>query len=96
MDMGLNALALGEARESHLGVSVQRLKYLAIVVVSAAIGASVAVSSSIGFVGIAVLHLLRLAISPENCYLLPERELARVDLEGFAGRFYQELSGGEQ
>src|SRR5690606_14724994 len=26
----------------------------------------------------------------------PERALARVDLEGFAGRFYQELSGGEQ
>ena len=27
---------------------------------------------------------------------LPERALARVDLDGFAGRFYQELSGGEQ
>ncbi|MCT8997068.1 heme ABC transporter ATP-binding protein [Chelativorans intermedius] len=28
--------------------------------------------------------------------MLPERALARVDLSGFAGRFYQELSGGEQ
>lgn len=27
---------------------------------------------------------------------LPERALAQVDLDGFAGRFYQELSGGEQ
>jgi iron complex transport system ATP-binding protein len=27
---------------------------------------------------------------------LPEHALARVDLDGFAGRFYQELSGGEQ
>src|SRR5690606_11696300 len=27
---------------------------------------------------------------------LPERALARVELDGFAGRFYQELSGGEQ
>ncbi|MCX7304696.1 MAG: heme ABC transporter ATP-binding protein [Hyphomicrobiales bacterium] len=27
---------------------------------------------------------------------LPDRALARVDLQGFAGRFYQELSGGEQ
>jgi iron complex transport system ATP-binding protein len=27
---------------------------------------------------------------------LPERALARVDLDGFAGRLYQELSGGEQ
>jgi len=27
---------------------------------------------------------------------LPDRALARVDLAGFGGRFYQELSGGEQ
>ena len=27
---------------------------------------------------------------------MPERALARVDLAGFGGRFYQELSGGEQ
>lgn len=27
---------------------------------------------------------------------LPERALAKVDLVGFGGRFYQELSGGEQ
>lgn len=27
---------------------------------------------------------------------IPERALARVDLAGFAGRYYQELSGGEQ
>lgn len=27
---------------------------------------------------------------------LPERALAKVDLAGFAGRYYQELSGGEQ
>lgn len=27
---------------------------------------------------------------------LPERALSKVDLDGFAGRFYQELSGGEQ
>lgn len=28
--------------------------------------------------------------------LLPDQALARVDLQGFGGRFYQELSGGEQ
>ena len=27
---------------------------------------------------------------------LPERALAKVDLQGYAGRYYQELSGGEQ
>ncbi|MGE3307792.1 MAG: heme ABC transporter ATP-binding protein [Rhizobiaceae bacterium] len=33
---------------------------------------------------------------PEETQGLPERALARVELEGFGGRFYQELSGGEQ
>ncbi|TGQ69378.1 heme ABC transporter ATP-binding protein [Mesorhizobium sp. M00.F.Ca.ET.186.01.1.1] len=33
---------------------------------------------------------------PDEDARLPERALARVDLDGFAGRFYQELSGGEQ
>jgi iron complex transport system permease protein len=72
---GLNALALGEAAASHLGVPVQRLKYVAIVAVSAAVGAAVAVSGGIGFVGIVVPHLLRLLIGPDNRYLLPASAL---------------------
>lgn len=38
----------------------------------------------------------RSGVSEKEAGFLPERALARVDLEGFAGRFYQELSGGEQ
>ncbi|MBZ9677277.1 heme ABC transporter ATP-binding protein [Mesorhizobium sp. ES1-1] len=38
----------------------------------------------------------RSGVLPGEDWRLPERALARVDLEGFAGRFYQELSGGEQ
>lgn len=72
---GLNALALGEATASHLGVPIQRLKYVAIVAVAAAVGASVAVSGGIGFVGIVVPHSLRLAIGPDNRYLLPASAL---------------------
>lgn len=34
--------------------------------------------------------------TPEAADRLPDQALVRVDLEGFAGRFYQELSGGEQ
>jgi iron complex transport system permease protein len=72
---GLNALALGEAAAGHLGIPIQRLKYVAIVAVSAAVGASVAVSGGIGFVGIVVPHLLRLLIGPDNRYLLPASAL---------------------
>jgi iron complex transport system ATP-binding protein len=38
----------------------------------------------------------RPGVPPGEENRLPERALARVDLDGFAGRFYQELSGGEQ
>jgi iron complex transport system permease protein len=77
---GLNALALGEAAASHLGVPVQRFKYVAIVAVSASVGASVAMSGGIGFVGIVVPHLLRLVIGPDNRYLLPASALLGASL----------------
>ncbi|PBC12030.1 iron ABC transporter permease [Mesorhizobium sp. WSM3859] len=80
LSRGLNALALGEATASHLGIPVQRLKYIAIVGVSAAVGASVAVSGGIGFVGIVVPHVLRLAIGPDNRYLLPASALLGASL----------------
>jgi len=68
---GLNALALGEAAAGHIGVPIQRFKYVAIVAVAAATGASVAVSGGIGFVGVVVPHLLRILIGPDNRFLLP-------------------------
>jgi iron complex transport system ATP-binding protein len=38
----------------------------------------------------------RSGVLPGEAERLPERALAKVDLDGFVGRFYQELSGGEQ
>ena len=67
----LNGLALGEAAAGHLGIPVQRMKNVAILTVACAVGAAVAVSGGIGFVGIVVPHLLRLAIGPDHRYLLP-------------------------
>lgn len=75
MARGLNALALGEATAAHLGVPVQRLKHVAVTLVAAVVGGSVAVSGGIGFVGIVVPHLLRLAIGPDNRYLVPASAL---------------------
>lgn len=71
MARGLNAMTLGEATAQHLGVNVQVFKRVAIVMVAAATGASVAVSGGIGFVGIVVPHLLRLFMGPDHRYLLP-------------------------
>lgn len=67
---GLDAVALGEAEAFHLGVDVERLKRLAIVAVAAGAGGSVAVSGTIGFVGLVIPHLLRLMIGPAHGKLL--------------------------
>lgn len=67
----LDLLVLGEAEAFHMGVEVERLKRVAIVLVAAASGAAVAFAGVIGFVGIVVPHLLRLAIGPGHRLLLP-------------------------
>lgn len=77
---GLNALALGEAQAAHLGIHVERVKRLAILGVAAAAGAAVAVAGGIGFIGIVVPHLLRLATGPDHRYLLPNAALLGASL----------------
>lgn len=67
---GLNGLALGEATAHHMGLPVERIKNIAIFAVSAATGAAVAISGGIGFIGIVVPHLLRLATGPDHRGLL--------------------------
>ncbi|MFN4262443.1 MAG: FecCD family ABC transporter permease [Thioalkalivibrionaceae bacterium] len=67
----LDALMLGERSASHLGFAVDRVTVVAIVLVAAAVGASVAVAGIIGFVGLVVPHLLRLWVGPSHRYLLP-------------------------
>ncbi|CAN5355430.1 iron ABC transporter permease [soil metagenome] len=72
---GLNAFALGETEARHLGVSTQRLKRLAILAIAILTGAAVAVSGTIGFIGLVVPHLLRLTIGPDHHALLPSAAL---------------------
>lgn len=68
---GLDLLVLGESEAFHMGVEVERLKRLSIVLVSAMTGAAVSFAGVIGFVGIVVPHILRLAIGPGHRRLLP-------------------------
>jgi iron complex transport system permease protein len=68
---GLDLLVFGEAEAFHMGLSVERLKRVAIVLIAAATGATVSVAGVIGFVGIVVPHLLRLVIGPGHRLLLP-------------------------
>ncbi len=77
---GLNGLALGEATAGHLGINIQRVKSASVLSVAAATGAAVAVSGGIGFVGLVVPHVLRLAIGPDHRYLLPNAALLGASL----------------
>jgi iron complex transport system permease protein len=72
---GLDLLVLGEAEAFHSGVDVERLKRISIVLVSAMTGVAVSVCGVVGFVGIVVPHLLRLAIGPAHRLLLPASAL---------------------
>jgi iron complex transport system permease protein len=56
---GLEALTLGEDEAASLGVDLARLRARVIAGAAACVGASVAVSGAIGFVGLVVPHMLR-------------------------------------
>jgi iron complex transport system permease protein len=55
----LDLLALGEGEAASLGVELSRLRALVVFGTALAVGAGVAVSGTIGFVGLVVPHLLR-------------------------------------
>jgi iron complex transport system permease protein len=72
---GLNAFALGEAEAGHLGYDVERLKHRLIALSALAAGASVAVAGIIGFVGLIVPDLVRLALGADHRLLMPASAL---------------------
>jgi iron complex transport system permease protein len=67
----LNAIALGEAEAGHLGFSVEKVKMILIVLTAAGVGASVAFTGIILFVGLVVPHLMRTMIGPDHRWLIP-------------------------
>jgi iron complex transport system permease protein len=76
----LNALLLGEAEAGHLGIDTQRVKRRVITLAALVVGAATAVSGIIGFIGLVVPHLLRLALGPDHRLLLPGSALLGADL----------------
>ena len=67
----LNLLALGEESALELGVEVERTRRSVFIAASLLVGAAVAVSGMIGFVGLIVPHLLRLAVGTDHRLLVP-------------------------
>jgi iron complex transport system permease protein len=76
----LNALALGEEGAVAVGVDLDREANRIIGLGALLTGAAVSVSGLIGFLGLAVPHILRLAIGPEHRRLLPASALGGAAL----------------
>ena len=71
----LDALALGEREAGHVGVDVERLKRRLVAQVALAVGAGVAISGIVGFVGLIAPHIVRLLLGPAHRTLLPAAAL---------------------
>lgn len=66
----LNAMIYGEERAKYLGVDVKRSKYIILIGGSMLTGAAVAVSGTIGFVGLVVPHMVRMVLGADHRHLL--------------------------
>lgn len=80
----LDKLMMGELHAKQLGIDVEAVRWKLILAVSVLVGGAVALGGIIGFVGLVVPHLLRLALGSENRYLLPLSALSGATLLVFA------------
>jgi iron complex transport system permease protein len=66
----LNAMILGEAEAGHLGIRVEAVKWASVAATALAVGAAVAASGTIGFVGLVAPHLARLIGGADHRWVL--------------------------
>ena len=71
----LNLLTLGDEDAASLGVDVQRTRTMLLFAASLSVSAAVSLSGLVGFVGLLVPHLARLALGPDQRLLLPASAL---------------------
>jgi iron complex transport system permease protein len=67
----LNLMMLGERDAFDLGVEVARVRLTVFVFASLLVGASVASSGSVGYVGLVAPHLVRLSFGSDNRLVIP-------------------------
>jgi len=67
----MNILQLGEESAVHLGVEVERAKFILLVLASLVTAAAVSVSGVVGFVGLIVPHAVRLVVGPDHRLMIP-------------------------
>ncbi|UCV28340.1 FecCD family ABC transporter permease [Ferribacterium limneticum] len=92
----LNLLSRGMMQAQALGVAVGRLRYAIYLLASLATAGSVTTAGSIGFVGLVVPHLVRLATGNDQRLLLPASVLAGGSLLVLADTLARTLIAPQQ
>jgi len=67
----LNLMMIGERDAFDFGVEIDKTRVVVFAAASALVGTSVAASGSVGYVGLIVPHLVRLAIGSDNRFVVP-------------------------
>lgn len=67
----MNAIMFGEETAMYVGIDVELLKKVLLVLASLITASAVAVSGIIGFVGLIIPHIARLAVGPDHRILIP-------------------------
>ncbi|MCG3150342.1 MAG: Hemin transport system permease protein HmuU [Verrucomicrobiae bacterium] len=71
----LNVVLVGEASARDLGVNVPRLQYTLLALITVTAATAVSLTGVIGFIGLIVPHLLRLAVGGDHRRLVPATAL---------------------
>jgi len=67
----MNILALGDESAEQLGINAARMRLIVFIASSLMVGAAVAVSGLIGFVGLFIPHVIRLLFGADHRLLIP-------------------------
>lgn len=72
----LNVLSLGEDEAKSLGVETRQLRALVIICATLLTASAISIGGLIGWVGLVIPHLMRMAVGPNNMYMVPASFLA--------------------
>lgn len=67
----LNALMLGDIHAMDLGVDVRRTRLLILILTTVVVASAVSFVGVIGFIGLVIPHILRIALGPDNRVIMP-------------------------
>lgn len=71
----INVLSLGDEQARAQGIAVEPLRWVLLLCVTVVVSASVAVSGTVGWVGLVIPHFARMVVGPDHRLLLPASAL---------------------